>query len=327
MRRRKFIAFLGGAMAAWPFAARAQQPQSPVIGYLYTGSPEPSTHLLAAFRRGLSEAGYAEGRNVMIEYRWAHNDIAQLPELAADLVRRQVAVLVAPGSTSAALAAKAATATIPIVFSIGADPVEVGLVASLNRPGGNVTGFSSMNVELAAKRLGLLHELLPDAGRFFVLANSSNPVAEAFVRDVQAAATAIGRQIEVLTADTNTEINTAFASLAKNRTAAVLVTPGPLFNNRRVQLAILASRYALPAIFSSREFAEAGGLMSYGPSITEEFRHAGLYSGRVLKGEKPADLPVLRATKFEFVINLQTAKALGLDVPATLLARADEVIE
>ena len=324
LKRRDFITLLGGA-TAWPWAARAQQP--PVIGYLYAGSPEPSAHLLAAFRTGLSEAGYAEGRNVKIEYRWAHNDSTRLPQLAADLVRQQVAVLVAPGSNLAALAAKAATATIPIVFSTGMDPVEVGLVASLNRPGGNVTGFTSMNVELAAKRFGLLHELLPNAGRYFVLANSSNPAAEAFVRDVQAAATAVGQQIEVVAADTGSEINTAFASLAQNRAAAVLVTPGPLFNNRRVQLAILASRYMLPAIFSSREFADAGGLMSYGPSITEEFRQTGIYCGRVLKGEKPADLPIMRATKFEFIINLQTARALGLDVPPTLLARADEVIE
>jgi len=326
MNRRGFLAVLGGA-AALPRATHAQQQTIPVIGYLYTGSPEPSIHLLAAFRAGLGEAGYTEGRNVTVEYRWANNDSARLPELAAELVRRQVALLVTPGSTPAALAAKAATATVPIVFSIGADPVEVGLVASLNRPGSNVTGFTSMNVELAAKRFELLHELQPNAGHFFVLANSSNPVAGAFVRDVQAAAAAIGRQIEVVTANTNSEINTAFASLAENRAAAVLVTPGPLFNNRRVQLATLASRYTLPAIFSSREFADAGGLMSYGPSITEEFRHAGLYAGRVLKGEKPADLPVLRATKFEFVINLQTANALGIEIPPTLLARADEVIE
>jgi putative ABC transport system substrate-binding protein len=298
-----------------------------VIGYLYSGSPEPSVHLMAAFRKGLSEAGYTEGRNVTIEYRWAHNDNGRLPELAADLVRRQVTVLVAPGSTPAALAAKAATATIPIVFSMGTDPVEVGLVASLNRPGGNATGFSSMNAELAAKRLGLLHELLPNARRFFVLANSNSPLAEAFVRSVQAAATAIGRQTEVLTANTSGEIDTAFANLAQKGAAAILVTPGSLFNNRRVQLATLASRYTLPTIFSSREFAEAGGLMSYGPSITDEFRQAGLYTGRVLKGEKPADLPVLQSAKFDFVINLQTAKALGITVPPSLLARADEVIE
>jgi len=326
VRRRQFITLLGGA-AAWPLVARAQQPAMPVIGYLYTGSPDPSAHLTSAFRKGLSEAGYTEGRDVTIEYRWAHNDNARLPELAADLVRRQVAVLVTPGSSPAALVAKATTSTIPVIFSIGADPVEIGLVTSLNRPGGNITGFSSMNVELAPKRFGLLHELLPQAGRAFVLANSSNPVADVFIRDVRAAATAVGWQIEVLTANTVSEINTAFSSLAQKSAAAVLVTPGPLFNNRRIQLATLASRYTLPVMFSSREFAEAGGLMSYGPSIPEEFRQAGLYAARVLKGEKPADLPVGRATKFEFVINLQTANALGIETPPTLLARADEVIE
>jgi putative ABC transport system substrate-binding protein len=298
-----------------------------VIGYLYTGSPDPSAHLTSAFRKGLSEAGYTEGRDVTIEYRWAHNDNARLPELAADLVRRQVAVLVTPGSSPAALVAKATTSTIPVIFSIGADPVEIRLVTSLNRPGGNITGFSSMNVELAPKRFGLLHELLPQAGRAFVLANSSNPVADVFIRDVRAAATAVGWQIEVLTANTVSEINAAFSSLAQKSAAAVLVTPGPLFNNRRIQLATLASRYTLPVMFSSREFAEAGGLMSYGPSIPEEFRQAGLYAARVLKGEKPADLPVGRATKFEFVINLQTANALGIEIPPTLLAHADEVIE
>ena len=327
MKRREFITLLGGAAAGWPLAARAQQPAMPVIGYLYTGSPDPSAHLTSAFRKGLSEAGYTEGRDVTIEYRWAHNDNARLPELAADLVRRQVAVLVTPGSSPAALVAKATTSTIPVIFSIGADPVEIGLVTGLNRPGGNITGFSSMNVELAPKRFGLLHELLPQAGRAFVLANSSNPVADVFIRDVRAAATAVGWQIEVLTANTVNEINTAFSSLAQKSAAAVLVTPGPLFNNRRIQLATLASRYTLPVMFSSREFAEAGGLMSYGPSIPEEFRQAGLYAARVLKGEKPADLPVGRATKFEFVINLQTANALGIEIPPTLLARADEVIE
>jgi putative tryptophan/tyrosine transport system substrate-binding protein len=325
--RREFITVLGGAAVAWPLSARAQQTAMPVIGYLYTGSPDPSAHLTSAFRKGLSEAGYTEGRDVTIEYRWAHNDNARLPELAADLVRRQVAVLVTPGSSPAALVAKATTSTIPVIFSIGADPVEIGLVTSLNRPGGNITGFSSMNVELAPKRFGLLHELLPHAGRAFVLANSSNPVADVFIRDVLAAATAVGWQIEVLTANTVSEINTAFSSLAQKSAAAVLVMPGPLFNNRRIQLATLASRYTLPVMFSSREFAEAGGLMSYGPNIPEEFRQAGLYAARVLKGEKPADLPVGRATKFEFVINLQTANALGIEIPPTLLARADEVIE
>ena len=231
----------------------------PVIGYLYTGSPDPSAHLTLAFRKGLSEAGYTEGRDVTIEYRWAHNDNARLPELAADLVRRQVAVLVTPGSSPAALVAKATTSTIPVIFSIGADPVEIGLVTSLNRPGGNITGFSSMNVELAPKRFGLLHELLPQAGRAFVLANSSNPVADVFIRDVRAAATAVGWQIEVLTANTVSEINAAFSSLARKSAAAVLVTPGPLFNNRRIQLATLASRYTLPVMFSSGSLPRRAG--------------------------------------------------------------------
>jgi ABC-type uncharacterized transport system substrate-binding protein len=324
--RRNFITLLGGA-AAWPLAARAQQPALPVIGYLYAGAPEPTAHLMAAFRKGLSDAGYVEGQNVAIEYRFAQNEFDRLPELAADIVRRRVAVITTPGSTPAALAAKAATMTIPIVFGIGADPVQAGLVASLNRPGGNVTGISSMNLELGAKRLGLIHELVPGAARFAVLVDPNSPATEPLIKDVQAAASAIGRQVEVLTASTNREIDTAFASLVPKRVDALVLTPGPLFNNRRVQLATLAVRHAMPTIYSSREFAEAGGLMSYGPSVMEEFRQVGIYTGRVLKGEKPADLPIIRATKFEFVINLQTARALGIAVPPTLLARADEVIE
>ena len=251
----------------------------------------------------------------------------RLPELAVDIVRRKVAVITTPGSTPAALAAKAATMTIPIVFSIGADPVQAGLVASLNRPGGNVTGISSMNLELGAKRLGLVHELVPGAARFAVLVDPNSPATEPLIKDVQAAASAIGRQIEVLTATTSGEIDAAFASLVAKRVNALVLTPGSLFNNRRVQLATLAVRHAVPTIYSSREFAEAGGLMSYGPSVMEEFRQAGIYTARVLKGEKPADLPVMRSTKFEFVINLQTARMLGIEVPPTLLARADEVIE
>jgi putative ABC transport system substrate-binding protein len=323
--RREFITLLGGA-AAWPLAARAQQQTMPVVGYLYTGSPEPSAHLLAAFRKGLSETGYVEGQNVAIEFRWARNDADRLPDLAADLVRRRVAVIATPGSTVASLAAKAATATVPIVFSMGVDPVQAGLVASFNLPGGNITGITSMNMELGSKRLGLLHELVPNAERFAVLA-MKGVVSESLVQDVQAGANAIGRQIDVVYAETSRDISTAFASIVQKRVDALVLTAGPLFNNNRVQLATLAARHALPAIYSSREFAEAGGLMSYGPNIAEEFRQTGIYTGRVLRGEKPADLPVMRATKFEFIVNLQTARALGLTIPPTLLARADEVIE
>ena len=328
MKRREFITLFGGAAAAWPMAAHAQQPAMPVVGFLRPGSPEPNAHLVAAFRRGLGETGYVEGRNVAVEYRWAHNDDDRLPELAADLVRLRVAVIVTPGSTAAAAAAKSATTTIPIVFSAGGDPVQTGLVASLNRPGGNVTGVSSMSGELGAKRLGLLQELVPPAARFAVLVNPNNPLATAFVTDLRAAAAAIGRQIEVLTASTSHDIDTAFAMLVEKRRAdALLVGLDPLFVSRRVQLATLAARHTVPAIYPFREDAEAGGLMSYGPSNTDLVRQAGIYTGRVLKGEKPADMPILRATKFDLVINLTTAKALGLEVPPTLLARADEVIE
>jgi ABC-type uncharacterized transport system substrate-binding protein len=330
MRRREFIDLAGAAiaspLAAWPITARAQR-TTPVVGYLYAGSPEPTAHLVAAFRKGLSEVGYVEGQNVALEFRWTHNDSNRLPELAADLVRRGVAVIATPGSIAAALAAKAATATIPIVFSAGADPVEAGLVASLNRPGGNITGVLTMNNEIGAKRLGLLHELLPGAARFAVLVNPSNPSNEALIADAQAAASAIGRKIEVLTASTNRDIDAAFAILMQKRVDALLVVPDPLFVNRRVQLQSLATRYAVPAIYSVRENAEAGGLMSYGSSLTDLFRQTGIYVGRILRGEKPADLPVMRATRFEFVINLQTARLLGIEIPATLLALADEVIE
>jgi putative tryptophan/tyrosine transport system substrate-binding protein len=326
MKRRDFITLLGGAAGAWPLTARAQQPAMPVIGFLYAGSPEASVHLVAAFREGLAEAGYVEGQNVAIEFRWARNEIDRLPELAADLVRRKVGVITAPGSIAAAVAAKAATAAIPIVFSMGGDPVQAGLVASFNRPGGNVTGISSMNIELGSKRLGLLHELVPKAKRFATIVINS-PVYQPLVQDLQAGAERIGRQIDVFYASTSRDIDAVFASIVQKRIEALVLTPGSLFNNNRVQLSTLAARHVLPAIYSSREFAEAGVLMSYGPNIAEEFRETGIYCGRVLKGEKPADLPVMRASKFEFIINLQTARALGVDVPTTLLARADKVIE
>jgi ABC-type uncharacterized transport system substrate-binding protein len=329
MRRRDLITALGGmAVAAWPLAARAQQPAMPVIGFLHSASAAAYAHLVAAFHKGLSEAGYSEGQNVAIEYRWSEGHNERLPALAAELVRRQVAVIVTPGSTAATLAAKAATPTIPIVFLSAVDPVKTGLVASLNRPGGNVTGVSDIGVELAAKRLGLLHELLPGAARFALLVNPDNPgITEAFVNEAQTAASAIGRQIEVVTASTNGDIDRAFATLVNKRSDALLVSTDALFVTRRVQLVTLAARHAVPAMYFRREFAEVGGLMSYGSNLADQFRQNGIYAGRILKGEKPAEMPIQLPTKFEFVINLQTAKSLDIEIPATLLARADEVIE
>jgi putative ABC transport system substrate-binding protein len=327
LKRREFITLLGSAVA-WPLSARAQQPAMPVIGFLHSASAAAYAHLVAAFHKGLSEAGYSEGQNVAIEYRWSEGQNERLPALAAELVRRQVAVIVTPGSTAAMLAAKAATPTIPIVFLSAVDPVKTGLVASLNRPGGNVTGVSDIGVELAAKRLGLLHELLPGAARFALLVNPDNPgITEAFVAEAQTAASAIGRQIEVVTASTNGDIDRAFATLVNKRADAFLVSTDALFVTRRVQLVTLAARHAVPAMYFRREFAEAGGLMSYGSNLADQFRQNGIYAGRILKGEKPAEMPVQLPTKFEFVVNLQTAKLLGLEVPLTLLARADEVIE
>jgi putative tryptophan/tyrosine transport system substrate-binding protein len=325
LKRREIITLLGGAAATWPLAARAQQPVMPLIGYLYAGFPEPSAHLVAAFRKGLSETGYVEGRNVTIEYRWAEGRYDRLPELAVDLVRQRVAVIATPGASAGALAAKAATTTIPIVFAIGSDPVQIGLVASLNRPGGNITGVSEMAWELMNKRLEMLHDLLPGAIRFAVLVNPTNLGSEVTtIKDMQAAAAAIGLQVEVFYASNNREIDTAFANLVQKRASARLIGPDVLFANRRLQLVTRTVREAMPAIYPFREDAEAGGLMSYGASLTDRHR---IYTGRILQGEKPADLPVLRATKFEFVINLQTAKVIGLDVPPTLLALADQVIE
>jgi len=326
MRRRQLIALLGGA-AAWPLAARAQQPGLPVIGYLYIGSPEPVANRLAAFRNGLSETGFIEGRNLDIEYRWARNEPERLPELAADLVRRRVAVIAALGSTPAALAAKAATSTIPIVFAFGGDPVQYGLVANLNRPGGNVTGLTDIANDLLAKLLGLMQELVPRAVRFGVLVNPSNPVSASIIAEAQQAASVISHPVEVLTATSNGDIDVAFAGLAQRRIDALVIAPDALFTNRVSQLATLATYYRVPASFWTREYPQLGGLMSYGANVNDRDRQAGIYVGRILKGEKPSDLPVMRPTKLELIINLHTARTLGLTVPPNLLAIADEVIE
>ncbi len=327
MKRRELITLLGGAAAAWPLAARAQQAAMPVIGFLYPGSPDANASRLGGFRQGLKDAGFADGENLTVEYRWAYNQMHRLPELAADLVRRHVAVIAVTGVTATS-AIKAASATIPIVFSTGADPVKLGLVVSLNRPGGNVTGISFSSSELVAKRLELLRELVPTATRVAVLVSPANAaITETTLRDVRSAARAVGLQIRVLNADTSREIDAAFSSFEQERPDALFVGPGPFFADRRVQLALFASRHTVPATYSTRDFVEAGGLMSYGASLTDAYRQVGVYAGRILKGTKPADLPVLQPTKFEFVINLLAARALGLEVPATLLARADEVIE
>jgi len=322
--RRKLLAALGGA-TAWPLVARAQQGALPVIGLLYPGSPEANARLVASFRKGLAETGLVEGHNVSIEYH-GFSESRPLPELAADLVKRAVSVIV-PGGVAAAVVAKAATATIPIVFVAGVDPVRAGLVASLNRPGGNVTGITSMNSGLAAKQLGLLHQLLQRDARFAVLVNSSNPQSQLALADLQAAAAAMGQSLDIVAATNNREIAPAFKEAVQKRADAILISPDPLFSSRPVQLATLATRHAIPAIYAIREFAEGGGLISYGSDYTDMFRQAGTYVARILKGEKPTDLPILQATKFELVINLQTAEALDLKVPATLLALADEVIE
>jgi putative ABC transport system substrate-binding protein len=323
VRRREFILALGGA-SAWPLAARAQQQGMPVIGFL--SGTSVWAPLVAAFRQGLSEAGYDDGRNVAIEYRWADGQYDRLPALAANLVRRQVTVIAAI-TTPAILAAKAATATIPIVFTTIADPVQIGLVASLSRPGGNITGVTSLNVEIGPKLLELLHEVVPTATVVALLLNPTNPNAETSSKGFQAAAGVLGVQLHVLHASTERDLDTVFATLAQQRGGALVIAPDVFFSNQKEQLAALALRHAVPAIFQSPEFAAAGGLMSYGGSLTDTYRQAGIYTGRILKGEKPADLPVQQVTKVELVINLKTATALGLVVPLSVIGRADEVIE
>jgi len=326
--RRKFLATLGGAAVASSLVARAQQAAMPVVGFINAGTSDASARLAAAFRKGLSETGYVEDQNVAVEYHWLEGKYDRLPSLMADLVRRRVAVIATPGSNPAALAAKAATTTIPIVFGVGADPVKLGLVASLARPGGNATGINFFTTELVAKRLGLLHELVPKAVRIAVLVNPANaPSAETTLRDIPEAARAIGLQIQVLNASTSREIEAAFVSLVRDRADALYIGPDGFFGTRRVQFATLAMRHVIPTAFSIREFPEVGGLMSYGTDRLDMFRRVGVYTGQVLKGAKPADLPVLQSTKFEFVINMQTARALGLEVPPQLLASVDEVIE
>ena len=321
------MTLLGGGAAAWPFAAQAQQPAMPVIGFLDPRSPHLLATLSHGFRQGLKDTGYVEGENVALEYRWADNQIDRLPALAAELVRRQVSVIAA-STPVAAFAAKAATTTIPIVFVVNDDPVRLGLVASLARPGGNATGINIFAAEVMAKRLDLLRELVPAAARVSVLVNPANATStESTLRDVPAAARAMGLQIKIFNASTSREIEAVFAGFGRERPDALFVGTDPYFYSRRVQLAVLAAHHAIPATFSQRDYAEAGGLMSYGTSLTDAFRQVGVYAGRILKGAKPPDLPVVQASKFELVINLPTARTLGLEVPPTLLARADEVIE
>jgi putative ABC transport system substrate-binding protein len=328
VKRRAFITLLGGAAAAWPLVARAQQPGMPVIGFLHAQSLDTNADRLRAFRQGLKDTGFVEGENVTIEYRWAENQLDRLPALAAELVRRKVAVIAAIGAQASVFAAKGATTTIPIVFNTDDDPVRRGLVASIARPDSNLTGINFLAAELGAKRLELLREMVPTATRVAVLVDSTSPTAaEAMVRDVEPAARAVGLQIHALNAGTSGEISAAFAMFVRERMDAVFVSPGAFLTSRRVQLVQLAARHAVPATYPVRDYAVVGGLMSYGASLTDAFRQVGVYTGRILKGAKPADLPVVQSTKFELVINAETARILGLPVPSTLLTSADEVIE
>ena len=328
MKRRKFITLLGGAAAAWPLAGYAQQAAMPVIGFLGGASPDRWVGRLRAFHQGLSETGYVVGRNLAIEYRWAEGQNDRVPSLAAELVGRQVSVIAVPGSVPAALAAKAATTTIPIVFEIASDPVELGLVASLARPGGNITGVTSLNAQVGPKRLELLHELVPTATVVGLLVNPTNPnEAEPTTKNLQAAARSLGLEMHVLHASAEGDFDAAFATLIQLRAGALAIGTDPLFTSRLEQLAALTVRHAVPSVYQFREFTAAGGLMSYGGSLTDTFRAVGVYTGRILKGDKPADLPVQQATRVELFLNLKTAKALGLTVPIPLLGRADEVIE
>ena len=327
MRRREFIALLGGTAVAWPLAARAQQPAMPVIGFMSGRAPQDSAHLVSAFRQGLAETGFVEGQTVTIEFRWADGDYDRLPALAADLVSRKVAVLVGVGGDVSALAAKKATTTIPVVFGMGADPVKAGLVASFNRPGGNATGFTLWTSEMESKRLGLLLEIVPAVQLIGILVNPKFPPSSQELNDLELAAKGIGQRLFVALANDDAELDAALTSLGQQRVGAFLVTAAPFFDTRLERIVGFAAQNQLPAIYQFREYAVAGGLISYGPNIVESYRNAGDYVGRILKGEKPADLPVLQPTKYDFVINLKTAKALGLTVPPTLLAEAGEVIE
>jgi putative ABC transport system substrate-binding protein len=327
MKRREFITLLGAAAAAWPKATGAQQPTLPVIGFLSSLRATDEPLILTAFRRGLEDEGYFESRNVALEYRWAAGRFEQLPALAAELVRRQVAVIAAISGTPSALAAKAATRAIPIVFAMGSDPIDQGLVVSLNRPGGNITGATFFTAALGPKRLGLLRELVVNAKAFVLLVNPDNPASTLDTANVLAAARALGQTVKVMEAVTGGDIDAAFVVLSRDRPDALYIDPDPLFFNQRDRLAVLSARYALPAIYGDREIVQAGGLISYGASRTDAYRQAGVYAGRMLKGERAEGLPVVLPTRFELVINLKTAKALGLEIPTTLLARADEVIE
>jgi putative ABC transport system substrate-binding protein len=328
MRRREFISLFGGVAVTWPLAARAQQPAMPVVGFVSGQSSNGSERHAVAFRNGLSESGYVEGQNVTVEYHWLDGQYHRLPSLMADLIHRHVAVISTPASNPAALAAKAATTTIPIVFSVGVDPVKLGLVASLARPGGNATGINFFVAEIVGKRLGLLHELVPKSVRIAVLVNPANvSTAEPTLREIPAAGRSLGLQIQVLNASTSREIEEAFATLVRDRADALFVAPDSFFQSQRVQLATLASRYAIPTAYPVRQYVEAGGLMSYGTHILDTYRQTGMYTGQILKGANPAELPVMQSTKFEFVINLQTARALGIEVPNSLQLLADELIE